>query len=247
MKKKIVIIIVILILTVFLGILFINFFNNQYYKISFEKTAQKYEEKYLSTKSEIDLINLVYFLDSSKVLDERRLKYTPALIEIISEDGITQSEMSDFYSKLNIDDPKTLPISLYIHDLLCFKQYDLFDDEFVKYYPHLSSNDRKFLSSVVVEAYKNLKNTTILETLVVSYSKVAKESEDEIIINECLSEISSLKYAVEYVNGETISIDNEILRSMTVDGEHIPLTLKGEVVKHYSVSTGDYVDKIDQG
>lgn len=246
MKKKKVIFIFVVIVALAFGFCVVRYHNINAIKTSFEKEAMQYEEKYLSTKSDVDLINLVCFLENAQVLDERRLEYTPILIDIISEDSIAKSELNDFYSQLNVDAPKAVPISFYIHDLLCFKKYDLFVDEFVKYYSNLSYNDREFVSSVVIETYKKLKTISIPEALVEGYSKVAKQSEDEVLINECLTKIVSLKDAVKYVKGETLSIDNEILRSMTVDGEHIPITVKGKVIKYYSVTTGDYINDVEK-
>ena len=246
MKKKKVFLLFVFIVVLVIGFCFVKHYKNISLAKFFEEKALQYEEKYLSTKSDVDLINLVCFLENAQVLDERRLEYTPILIDIISEDSIAKSELNDFYSQLTVDDVKAVPISFYVHDLLCFKKYDLFVDTFVKYYSSLSYNDREFISSVVTETYKKLKTITILDALVEAYSNVAKQSEDELVINECLAKISSLKYVVNFVNGETISIDNEILRSMTVDGEHIPITVKGKVVKYYSVTTGDYIDELRQ-
>lgn len=246
-KKKISFILIpVFIFVIAVGFTFSKYYNSKIYdKSNFKKTAEEYEEKYLSTKSDIDLINLVYFLESSNILDERRIKYTPLLINQISEESISKSEMSEYYDSLTVDNPQTVPIAFYINDLLCYERYDLFSNEFVKYYLILSYNDQSLVSSVVLRSYTNLKNVKILDVLVEAYSKIAKQSRDELIINECLAQISSLRDAVKYVDGETVSIDNEILRSMTVDGEYIPITVKGKVIKYYSVTTGNYVDKIE--
>lgn len=246
-KKKVVFIFLfVFIVALIVGFCFVKYKNINSIKTSFEKEVAQYEEKYLSTKSDIDLINLVCFLENAQVLDERRLQYAPVLIDIISEDSISKSEMSDFYNQLTVDAPKSVIISFYIYDLLCFEKYDLFIDEFVKYYPSLSYKDRGFVSSVVIEGYKKLKTIDIMESLVDAYSQVAKQSEDEILVGECLTKISVLKEVVEDTTDKEISIDNETLRSMTIDGEHIPITLKGEIIYYYSVTTGDYVDAIEK-
>ena len=248
MKKRKVIFIFVLVVVVALALGFcvVRYHNINAIKTSFEKEAMQYEEKYLSTKSDIDLINLVCFLENAQVLDERRLEYTPILIDIISEDSIAKSELNDFYSQLTVDDPKSVIISFYIHDLLCFKKYDLFVDEFVKYYSNLSYSDQEFISSVVIETYKKLKTITIIDALVEAYSNVAKQTEDEILVAKCLIKISVLKDVVEDTANKEITIDNEILRSMTVDGEHIPITVKGKVIRYYSVTTGDYIDDVEK-
>lgn len=248
MKKRKVIFIFVLVVVVALALGFcvVRYHNINAIKTSFEKEAMQYEEKYLSTKSDIDLINLVCFLENAQVLDERRLEYTPILIDIISEDSIAKSELNDFYSQLTVDDPKSVIISFYIHDLLCFKKYDLFVDEFVKYYSNLSYGDQEFIFSVVTETYKKLKTMDTLESLVNAYSQVAKQTEDEILVAKCLTKISVLKDVVEDTTDKEISIDNETLRSMTVDGEHIPITVNGKVVKYYSVSIGDYIDDVEK-
>lgn len=246
MKKRKVIFIFVLVVIVALafGFCVVRYHNINAIKTSFEKEAMQYEEKYLSTKSDVDLINLVCFLENAQVLDERRLEYTPILIDIVSEDSIAKSEMSDFYSQFTVDEPKSVIISFYIHDLLCFKKYDLFVVEFVKHYSSLSYNDQEFISSVVIETYKKLKTIDTLESLVNAYSQVAKQTEDEILVAKCLTKISVLKDVVKDTTDKEISIDNETLRSMTVDGEHIPITVKGKVIKYYSVTTGDYIDDV---
>lgn len=225
-------------------IIIVSGYTIHLYRNSAEKQVDKYEQKYLSTKADVDLINLVYSLDQLNSLDERRLTYYPMLIDIVTDDNISQSLYKTTYEQSKLESPRDFAILINMGNWLYFEKYDLFINACEQYYPGFAEASKLTFSGFVCKIYSQHKNIKAVESTVIAYSKIAKNTDDEVLIQSCLANIVTLRDVIKDNYGEEVSIDNEFLRTMTVDGEHIPITAKGKIIRYYCVSTGEYVEKI---
>lgn len=155
---------------------------------------KKYEEKYQSTKAETDLINLVFTLqDSTSSKDfEKKIKYTYALIDVITFEGIKNSIMYDYYiDHFNDVPPRDLIIFFYILDLLEAKELDLFISEFVRFYPQVAYITQETMIFSIKQYYILSQDNSVIDAGIKALEELSKNADDEMLKKECLVYIDS--------------------------------------------------------
>lgn len=211
-------------------------------KISLKYHLYHSKTEYAKNSSDDNLLDYYFYLSMSDNFDECA-KYGKLAIEHSSPDSIKNSEFNEYY---NTDDnlaPKDFMLCFYLTDMLDCKCYDYFREVFIEYYPQVDYKAQMTLSNLIVLNNKQASDVSIIETGISAYSELASITDDEIIKADCIQQIISLRNEAKAKNTDVL-IDNSFLRSMTVDGEHIPITAKGKIIRYYCISTGEYVEKI---
>lgn len=239
MKKTKIIFLVIFV--VLLVIVFVAVYKNRN-TISLNYHLNQSKTEYSKNPTDSNLLNYYFYLSLSDNIDECA-KYGDLAIEHSSLDSIKYSEFNEYY---NVDDelnPKDFMLSYYLTDMLDCKGYDYFRETFIEYYPQVDYKTQLTLSNLIVLKNKQSFDVSIIETGILAYSELASITDDETIKTDCIQQIIFLRSEAKIKNTDVL-IDNSFLRSMTVDGEHIPITIKDKIIQYYCVSTGEYVDKI---
>lgn len=211
-------------------------------KISLKYHLYHSKTEYDKNLSDDNLLDYYFYLSLSDNIDECA-KYGRLAIEHSSLDSIKNSEFNEYYNTDDELNPKDFMLCYYLTDILGCKGYDYFREVFVEYYPQVDYKTQLTLSNLIILKNKQSSDVSILEVGILAYSELASITDDEIIKADCIQQILSLRNEAKAKNTD-ISIDNNFLRTMTVDGEHIPITAKGKIIRYYCVSTGEYVEKI---
>lgn len=237
-KSKTIVSIIAVILTI---VAFAIIYKNSN-KISLKYHLHHSKTEYTNNSSNDNLLNYYFYLSLSDNIDECA-KYGKLAIEYSSLDSIKNSAFNEYYNADAELNPKDFMLCYYLTDMLDCKGYDYFREVFIEHYPQLDYKTQLTLSNLIILNSNQSSDMSILEVGISAYSELASITDDEIIKAECIQQILSLRNEAKAKNTD-ISIDNNFLRTMTVDGEHIPITAKGKIIRYYCVSTGEYVEKI---
>lgn len=211
-------------------------------KISLKYHLHHSKTEYVKNPSDNNLLNYYFYLSLSDNIDECA-KYGKQAIEYSSIDSIKNSEFNEYYNTDAELNPKDFMLCYYLTDMLDCKGYDCFREVFVEYYPQVDYKTQLTLSNLIVLKSNQSSDVSIIEMGILAYSELASITDDEIIKSDCIQQIISLRNEAKSKDAD-ISIDNNFLRSMTFDGEHIPITVDDKIIRYYCVSTGEYVEKI---
>lgn len=192
MKKKLLIMVpVIVFVVLFLAV----FFNIE--KIDNHLTVMEYEKAYQHEKNEADLINLCYYLNQNfddNSLDEKRIKYSKELINVITEDGIKESVFAETYNESGSDiTAKDFAMEWYFVTLLACEEYDLFVKDFSECYLQVDYYATIYLQEVIKSMYNTTKEPLILEYGIKAYEEISKKTGEDAIKKICSVQIDVLE------------------------------------------------------
>lgn len=211
-------------------------------KISLKYHLHYSKTEYTKNSSNDNLLNYYFYLSLSDNIDECA-KYGKLAIERSSLDSIKNSAFNEYYNADAELNPQHFMLCYYLTDMLECKDYDYFREVFIEYYPQVDYKAQLTLSNLIILKSQQSSDMSIIEMGILAYSELASITDNESIKSDCIQQILSLRNEAK-AKGTDISIDNNFLRTMTVDGEHIPITVNDKIIRYYCVSTGEYVEKI---
>ncbi|MCH5189311.1 MAG: hypothetical protein J1F37_01985 [Oscillospiraceae bacterium] len=168
-----------------------------------EITVLRYEKKYKQTQDCADLINLVVILQDSK-RDTAKIKYSKALIDSITEEGIHNSILP-YDNVLEYATPYEIAIDLYLFSILSAKEYELYVNEFVDLYPKLSFEMRIMVDGSAPDNYSRTKDIKALEAGVKANKKLSETTDDEILRHQCNSNVHALETVMAEIEASSSS------------------------------------------
>lgn len=166
-----------------------------------EITVLRYEEKYKQTQDCADLINLVVILQNSK-RDNAKIKYSKALIDSITEEGIYNSILP-YDDVLEYATPYEIAIDLYLFSILSAKEYELFVNEFADLYPKLSFQMRIMVDGSAPDNYSRTKDIKALEAGVKANIKLAEMTDDELLRRQCNINAENLELIIDEIEASS--------------------------------------------
>lgn len=180
---------------VFVVLFLAVFFNIE--KIDNHLTVMEYEKAYQHEKNEADLINLCYYLNQNfddNSLDEKRIKYSKELINVITEDGIKESVFAETYNESGSDiTAKDFAMEWYFVTLLACEEYDLFVKDFSECYLQVDYYATIYLQEVIKSMYNTTKEPLILEYGIKAYEEISKKTGEDAIKKICSVQIDVLE------------------------------------------------------
>lgn len=204
-----------------------------------------YEYKYNRNPSMADKLNYYYFL--SYFESEESIKVIKDILPDVTEEDILKSKFKSSFGDLLGEEygltPQEVMTYALLFDELRLGQYETYIDEFSACYKEADMDFQLYLDSTALSIYSIYRETECIDSTIAAYSKIAFETDDNMLKLQCLAKIPQLRDAVFDAYGKTVSIDNEMLRGMAFDGEYIevPVNDSGHM-KYYNISTGEMTD-----
>lgn len=181
-----------LVLVIVLVTAFILFFYIQNRdEISLNIKKIKYESFYKKTEKEVDLINLVYVLQYTND-DDKKIYYSKELIDKVTYEGIQNSLYRDSYNEsFSEQSPRDVFVLLYMVNLLDAGEYDLFSQEFSRYYVEIERPSR--MDIIAIEKYGETNDIKIIDALITGYQKIIDNTDDDLLKQICEAHIETIK------------------------------------------------------
>lgn len=181
-----------LVLVIVLVTAFILFFYIQNRdEISLNIKKIKYESFYKKTEKEVDLINLVYVLQYTND-DDKKIYYSKELIDKVTYEGIQNSLYRDSYNEsFSEQSPRDVFVLLYMVNLLDAGEYDLFSQEFSRYYVEIERPSR--MDIIAMEKYGETNDIKIIDALITGYQKIIDNTDDDLLKQICEAHIETIK------------------------------------------------------
>lgn len=188
-KSKIIITISVLLVSVILCSALVMSQDTVKYKIDIFRAEQEYKKSGDSS----DLIHLVLALQKDGYFD-KAITYSRELIDVITEEGIMNSELSNtsYIELLENNSPRDIAIDVYLFTIMNAKEYELYTKEFVEFYPQTSSDIRYNIDVTPIEAYERTSDQEVLNAAVKGYLEVA-ETTDDLLKAQCESHAKKLQ------------------------------------------------------
>mgnify|MGYP006325295639 CR=1 FL=1 len=181
-----------LVLVIVLVTAFILFFYIQNRdEISLNIKKIKYESFYKKTEKEVDLINLVYVLQYTND-DDKKIYYSKELIDKVTYEGIQNSLYRDSYNEsFSEQSPRDVFVLLYMVNLSDAGEYDLFSQEFSRYYVEIERPSR--MDIIAMEKYGETNDIKIIDALITGYQKIIDNTDDDLLKQICEAHIETIK------------------------------------------------------
>lgn len=165
-----------------------------------EITVLRYEKQYKQTQDCADLVDLVMAMQTS-VRKNDKIKYSKALVNDITEEGIRNSLMAKEEPQvidklLELETPFEFAVNVYFRCMLNSKEYELYVIEFVDLYPKLSFEMRMVIDAIAPDNYSRTKDIKVLEAGVQANKKLAETTDDELLRRQCNVNVSSLETVI---------------------------------------------------
>lgn len=160
-------------------------------EISLNIKKIKYESFYKKTEKEVDLINLVYVLQYTND-DDKKIYYSKELIDKVTYEGIQNSLYRDSYNEsFSEQSPRDVFVLLYMVNLLDAGEYDLFSQEFSRYYVEIERPSR--MDIIAMEKYGETNDIKIIDALITGYQKIIDNTDDDLLKQICEAHIETIK------------------------------------------------------